>query len=491
MASRTAPLFEALAKRLGVAESDFLLLGREGIRTADDMYYKLPTTADLEDFLRTVLFPECAYIDEDSGQLTSCPRHQISQETYGVWKRGDDAAAIRKLWKAAKGAAEKELEHLVEGRPDAETKKINTMVAADMHAKAVGRGLPSELTDAELVGTISLSNVVDNHKVGGKHAYLRWEIFTSKDDEARAIRLGLGKKPENIRLLTTEGSRELQAIGVETDPKVNRVSVKDIVTLTDTLHIRAVAYEVAELVDFKTYQRFTDIYVRSQKVRVNDKMRRATINEVRLTDRLIHEEIAQYTVKGVGTMNEGIKFFCDNPDHQLLGFLKLQGWGYPGQGIEVGGSAAGSADGPPAASKCLKCGLTRDEHENRRFCQLEKPIKSGTKGGGGYKGKDKAGKGKGKTSKGSKGKDKEQGGSWGRWTSPEPRRNDPNSPYTKGYPDHAALREAPTPQYVHGQKFCVDYHVGESCSNKCGKSHRCPVFTRKGVCGESHRAVNH
>ena len=116
-----------------------VLLQREGIKTADDMFFKLPTPQDLEDFLRSVLFQECTYVEEDSGVIVDYPRNQISQETYAVWKRGDDAASIRKLWKAAKAEADKDLESLLESKPETEIKKISAVVAADMHEKALKR----------------------------------------------------------------------------------------------------------------------------------------------------------------------------------------------------------------------------------------------------------------------------------------------------------------------------------------------------------------
>ena len=103
MASRAPHLFEALAQKLGVTESDFLLLKRYGMVNAYEFYYRLPASADLEEYLRTVAFPECAFMENQN--IVLFQRSSQDQSTWAEWKRDGGAAALRKLWEASKLAA--------------------------------------------------------------------------------------------------------------------------------------------------------------------------------------------------------------------------------------------------------------------------------------------------------------------------------------------------------------------------------------------------
>ena len=64
MTAKVASVFKALAMRLSVSESDFLYLSYEDIHTSDDLYFRLPTAAKLEELLEKELFDNCAYENE-------------------------------------------------------------------------------------------------------------------------------------------------------------------------------------------------------------------------------------------------------------------------------------------------------------------------------------------------------------------------------------------------------------------------------------------
>ena len=57
MPARVAAVFRSLCEELNVDNHDFSTLEAEGIRTADELYFRLPTAEKWESFLSDVAFP--------------------------------------------------------------------------------------------------------------------------------------------------------------------------------------------------------------------------------------------------------------------------------------------------------------------------------------------------------------------------------------------------------------------------------------------------
>ena len=133
------------------------------------------------------------------------------------------------------------------------------------------------------------------------------------------------------------------------------------------------------------------------------RMRGPTLNEVRLVDRLLHEEVLSFAARGDGNLPEGLAWFASQGrGHKYWSFLDVQPENHPDQGLERSELTPAPPSFPPPkiirtvdktqdkadGMRCHVCGKTRHEHPRRRFCIPDGAVK----GKGGKKG---AGKGKG------------------------------------------------------------------------------------------------
>eukprot|EP00969_Alexandrium_andersonii_P037683 1652043-Alexandrium_andersonii.AAC.1 len=56
MSSRVASVFRGLAERLGCGEEDLAVLEADGLSSADELFFRIPTAERLEDYLGQRLF---------------------------------------------------------------------------------------------------------------------------------------------------------------------------------------------------------------------------------------------------------------------------------------------------------------------------------------------------------------------------------------------------------------------------------------------------
>ena len=203
MGINVAQAFKSLAIKLGVEESDFLVLvyGAE-IVTQDSFFYKVPQASDLEDFLRLNVFPNAGF--ESNGNVEVFARYRIDTISWADWKRSNGAAALRKLWDVSKTVARAELRKLTEDNEDEPPKKVNRLIISDMREKAAIRGVP-EFNEFERPGRICIGKLVKNFGIGGLFEYIQWEAYTSEEEEERAHRLGLTTKSYSERMYKIEG----------------------------------------------------------------------------------------------------------------------------------------------------------------------------------------------------------------------------------------------------------------------------------------------
>jgi hypothetical protein len=138
MASKVKSVFRSLAMRLEVDESDFLLLSHDGMESADDFFFKIPSVAKLEDYLEQDMHPLAAYEQQD-GTIVTFNRAANDPTPLRQWCRGQGAAAIRKLWEVSKSSAKRELDKLTEERTEGEApRKVTAAVSA--WAVVLGQG---------------------------------------------------------------------------------------------------------------------------------------------------------------------------------------------------------------------------------------------------------------------------------------------------------------------------------------------------------------
>ena len=462
-------MFNSLANQLEVFYSDKLLLEEWGVRTADEFFFRLPSAETLENLLSDKIFPNTAATDEDGGIVVST-KEGGTPAALREWLRGPAAAAIRRLWEASKAAAKRDLAKLTEDKAEGDLpSRLTAPHVSDLATRAAERGLPP-VSDVERPGPVCLGKVADNHRFGGAFAHLEWEEYTSEEEEARAKRLG--GKPKGQSLQFVDGA--LKTVATGDDPQ--RPRVNELLALQDTLMVRTVAHEYLQPVSHQTYQRLTNEFLRLAKKRQPDLMRGPTINEIRLVDRLIHEEILAYVAKNEETLEGGVAYYVSEMGRKspFWSFLEGQREDQPDRGLErplkqmklSNDAASGSAPAGPQkpVAKCFACGKSRADHPQRKFCRQPAKAESGQVASAHVeqeiskvKGKGKKGKGKGKV-----------------------------PPHMVGM----AARTSPSQAHPAGQAFCHAFHDpnGSGCSGNCGFSHACCKFVNGAVCGGAHQA---
>ena len=456
MSSRVPSAFRSLAEQLAVVEIDLLVAEYEGITTADECFFRHPSSEAIEAFLTECIHPRQA-VRIDGGGIEVQAR--VPNVTAAAWLRSGAAAGLRRLWEASKSVSKRDLDRLTEDRLEGEApRKVNAVVCADLAAKAEARGLAPQL-DTERPGPATIVRVLENFKLGGAFQYIPWEEYVSEEEELRARRLGLTKKEVGFRIVPAGDNFK----GVRTEEDLRRQRIGDQVALEETLHVRAVAHEYLELCDFTTYSRLTIEFVRFFRRRPPECMRGPTLNELRLVDRLIHTDILSFVARGEGNLAEGLRWYLgDGRSHRVWDVLEPVLESTPDRGRErprEPPAASGAKDHtalerdhsrPPA--KCRVCGKPRSEHKGRAFC---KPIPKdvGTKD-----------------------------------TGRAPLKKDGGPPRT--LPAHMQGMAATVP----GQKtqFCWNFHnPDKGCTvAKCKRSHKRPTYVNGKVCMKAHTAFD-
>ena len=289
MSSRVQTVFASLAENLRVPEEDFLTLVREGIATADELYFRLRTSGDINSFLEDVVWPNVSYKGHD-GTITRTPRPSGDEGPVKVdWMRGPAAASLRRLWEASKQVAKRDLETLTDESSTTVPLKMSAAVVADMQTKFVEKGLPS-FTDFEYPGRKCLGKLSENFRTGGPWSHISWESYTSQEDENRAIR---AKGPKHGQLaIVTKNDGSLAGLQEEDCPRKPRVD--ELMTLQDVFQTRAIAFEFLSLIRFDLYSQLHSLYIRKVRTHQPERMRPPTLGEVRLCDRLLHEDIYRH-----------------------------------------------------------------------------------------------------------------------------------------------------------------------------------------------------
>ena len=369
MSSKVEAVFTALAESLHVEEHDFLTLVSHGNRTADELYFRMPSLPEFEKYLEDKVFP--VITTKDDAGLTPAPRASGDEGWEKVdWMRGPAAASLRRLWEASKQLAKRDLEALTDEASSHVPKKVSPAVVADMAAKCLARGLPT-FSATEAPGAKCLGRLLENFKTGGAWAHVPWECYTSREDEAYAARSRPTKK-DSLKIVS-KADGTLAGFTEEVLPR--RPRVDETLALQEVLRTRAIAFEYLGLVQFELYEALHGLYLRKLRARQPERMRSPTLNEVRMCDRLIHEEVYGNSIsEGVG-MTPGLQSFLSpsSSGHRFLHLLEGQPESMPDLGLER--SAQSNSSGTASAeTRCYTCGRTRTEHPQRQFCPQPPPC---------------------------------------------------------------------------------------------------------------------
>ncbi len=177
-----------------MAESDFIVLKKEGIECFEDLFYRLPSREDLEKFLEDVIHKKGGYRDTE-GRLHTFDR---AGDVWQVWKRSDDAACLRKLWSFGSTLCKAELEDLTSGIGTGDHIKFTLAAAAELERKAVARGMNQPSSDVERPSLWTLQRLANNHSLSGKHHHTwsgRTSCLWSKRIEPGGVALGSRRSP--------------------------------------------------------------------------------------------------------------------------------------------------------------------------------------------------------------------------------------------------------------------------------------------------------
>ena len=350
--SQLESAFEAAAVRFNVAESDYLVLRKSGVKCLEDIHYRLPTKDDLERYLEDVIHSTSAYVHTD-GSIRSYVKAGIS---WRQWRSSEDAACLRKLWAYSAQICKAEMEDLASGSGSGDKIKITPSASAELERKAVQKGMPAAGSDVERPSHWTLQKVANNHGISGKHLYMEWENFISLDAEERHGRSGRSMK-QNPAVFLQDG-KKLEVKNQEEDLS-NIQKITGLVTLREALTIRGRAFDMLGVASFKLLNELTERYTSLMRQTTPRGMRAPTLNEIRRFDREMMKQGLRFKAEAQGELNECLMFFLRNPTAGLWRLVEAMPEFLPDQGLEKGG--AGDAETVLATAQPKKRARPDDE----------------------------------------------------------------------------------------------------------------------------------
>ena len=79
--------------------------------------------------------------------------------------------------------------------------------------------------------------------------------------------------------------------------------------MLDVMRVRAVAHMLVGLVNYDVYIKFGELFTRKLRQRIPERMRPPTLNEIRMVDKLIHEEVIAGVARGTCSLEQGLERF--------------------------------------------------------------------------------------------------------------------------------------------------------------------------------------
>ena len=364
--------FTKAAIRFNVAESDFLVLGTQGIASFEALAYRVPKQEDLEDILRNTLLPNAAYKGDD-GVVQVFDRDPAI--TWPEYKVSEDSGALRKLWAMAREVCKAEIESLTTGDTEAPRAKVGVANSLAMENTAVSNGMPAPSSDAERPSLYTLGKVTRSLvPPGATYEHLSWEHYLSMEEEGVLTRQNKMPKsrPEvvvsNAKLAVKEKTDDASPPGV---------TVNSVDTMRRTLDLRARAFSMVEAAPYNVYRSLHDRYLSKLEGSVPDGMRSPTVNEIRRFDRSLHEEILRWLSRNVGHLSDAIQYYLEHDEQALWRLLDPVVSSLPDQGLEAQRGVKRHRDQDPEEEK--KKDSTRETSPPPKPPKLKKCIVCGKK----------------------------------------------------------------------------------------------------------------
>eukprot|EP00971_Amphidinium_carterae_P337806 6474829-Amphidinium_carterae.1 len=296
MSAQVPRVFQDLATKVRVPPQAMQILQHLHIESADEYSYRLPSPQAVEDFLAG--FFEYNIRADGTIYQNATP----DPAARARWLQGPEAASLRRLYEVSKALAAKELHKLIEEPLQGEApRKLTPTVIADLEHQAGLDGMPPLDSDTR-PGATCLAKVHENFRLGGDLRYLQWEEFTSEELEGRARRQGLSGKDIGFKVIPSESGLR----GVPLSEAYKRSDVNDLMVLTEIFQLRAAAHAIVNVVHYDLYLTWGREIIKALCRVAPEAMRTPTLNEARLFDRLVHEQILPHVARGDGSLEEGL-----------------------------------------------------------------------------------------------------------------------------------------------------------------------------------------
>ena len=525
--SESTDFFSSLSARIDVDEGDMLLLSKEEppILTCSDLSSRIPTMDMLEEFMydnvrsKVVTFPA----DRSSGEPLIETLADEDQPAVKKFKTSVRAGTLRRLWECSRAASKKDMDSMVSTDRTTAPKRLSAPMYNSMITKALANGMP-ELDEFNTPGPLTVAKVLNNFNLDSGYQHLNWEEYVSATDEDQVRRFGHTESRKGFKIFRGPGGA---VMGLEDEFNIVSDFIEDdFEAIRDIFALRANAHAIAEICPHKSYTDLQNLYVSSYKAKAMLGFRGITLNEVRHTDRVLHDEMLPHCAAGYNIAEALAWYTANRNTHKIFHSLDSVSKGTPDRGVEsppmarggttselaqewpVGGGAAAShswqpnqgkggqgqkgktkspkpkwpADAPKGAGSedpavCLKCGHTRSEHHNKKFCYMAPGEMQRARAQ--KKGSDKKGKSGGKSKQPRVGR---------RGEVPE---------WMRGCAEVANVG----PSKPRGDTFCWNYHDpsktrgcrdshDEPSVGVCGQLHLCPKFNNtsaQGICLGKHK----
>ena len=376
--SKSTLAFGRAAVSFEVHESDFLVMAADKISTFEAMAYRLPASADLEDYLKKVLRKRGAYRDVN-GEIVVYDKPTIL--SWDDYKCEPDTGCLRKLWGLSTQVAKRQLERLAGEEGEGKT-KITLAHAQELEDKAVETGMPEATSDRERPSLHTLTKVQMTFMPSGTFQHLAWESYVSMEVESRLRRAG--KLPKDKKELVVDG-KSLKMTDTDVEfPET--VVVDNLVALQDLFELRARAFHILDVCKYDVMKAYGERIVACLRGVTAEGMRNPTMNEARRADREIFSEILKWVAKGKGSVEAGLSHYTrEFTTEPLWKLLSQQPEGHPDQGKERPSTSKSTGEDkkgtkrsrtperaakdrsgePPKLRMCIVC---RKRHEPR--CQI-------------------------------------------------------------------------------------------------------------------------
>ena len=335
--------FGKAAAKFNVAESDYLVMSSSNIGTFSELAFRFPRAEDFESYMVRILRTRGAYRSGDTIRVYDIAS-PVSRDDY---KESDDAACLRRLWTLAAKVAKSEVEALA-GDGEEPKSKVSAPTASELEDSTVkARKMPLPLGDRERPALWTLTRVQQNFAPNGDHRHLTWESFVSMDTENRLRRAG--KLPKDSQELVISGKAFTLQAGEPGEIHVARIA--DVTAMQESLELRARAFCMLGLASYEVYRRLTEYYVSRLRDLPPEGFRAPTLNEIRKCDRVLHEDLLRHISKSIGTLDQGVSYHLDRPEHSVWKLVAHEVESVPDKGLDPKGAAAPAGTGVAKAEK--------------------------------------------------------------------------------------------------------------------------------------------